>query len=128
MMYFLQIFVYSAMSDKSNKYEPGEFGYWWTIIKGKKDIEGVDCKRGIDASCEGLTSLRGAPRSIDGNFYCSDNRLTSLEHCPKRVANKRHPGRFLTGSGFVDIQLWAVVSPGFDKNRFLCLDDILHVY
>jgi len=70
----------------SNKYEPGEFGYWWTVTMGKKDIEGVDCKRGIDASCEGLTSLRGAPRSIDGNFYCSDNRLTSLEHCPKRVA------------------------------------------
>jgi len=23
-----------------NKYEPGEFGYWWTVTKKREDIEG----------------------------------------------------------------------------------------
>jgi len=70
----------------SNKYEPGEFGYWWTIIKGKKDIEGVDYQTGIDVSCEDLTSLRGSPRSVGRGFWCNDNKLTSLRYCPEKVA------------------------------------------
>jgi hypothetical protein len=32
-----------------------------------------------------LTSLEGCPKSVCGDFYCHSNRLTSLEGCPKSV-------------------------------------------
>ena len=32
-----------------------------------------------------LTSLKGAPESVDGAFSCSNNMLTSLKGAPKRV-------------------------------------------
>jgi len=32
-----------------------------------------------------LTSLEGAPSSVDGYFYCFDNKLTSLEGAPSSV-------------------------------------------
>jgi len=32
-----------------------------------------------------LTSLEGAPKSVGGNFYCGYNKLTSLEGAPKSV-------------------------------------------
>ena len=32
-----------------------------------------------------LTSLEGCPKEINGNFNCSDNKLSSLKHCPKEV-------------------------------------------
>jgi hypothetical protein len=32
-----------------------------------------------------LTSLQGAPSSVDGDFYCRDNKLTTLEGAPKTV-------------------------------------------
>jgi hypothetical protein len=32
-----------------------------------------------------LTSLEGAPKSVGGNFYCGYNKLTSLEGCPEYV-------------------------------------------
>lgn len=32
-----------------------------------------------------MTSLRGAPRTITGEFNCSDNKLTSLEYAPVKV-------------------------------------------
>jgi hypothetical protein len=32
-----------------------------------------------------LTSLEGAPSSVGGNFFCSDNKLTSLERAPSSV-------------------------------------------
>jgi hypothetical protein len=32
-----------------------------------------------------LTSLEGAPQTVNGNFYCSDNELTSLEGAPQTV-------------------------------------------
>ncbi len=38
--------------------------------------------------CEGneLTSLKGCPSEVGGNFRCDDNNdLTSLEGCPKKV-------------------------------------------
>jgi len=69
----------------SNKYNPGEFGYWWTVTMERKDIECLDYEDEIDASFESLTSLRGAPRIVTGNFWCNNNRLTSLEHCPESV-------------------------------------------
>jgi hypothetical protein len=37
--------------------------------------------------CSGnkLTSLEGCPNYIDGDFYCYKNKLTTLEGCPKYV-------------------------------------------
>lgn len=32
-----------------------------------------------------LTSLEGAPQSVDGDFSCNDNHLTSLEGAPQYV-------------------------------------------
>jgi hypothetical protein len=32
-----------------------------------------------------LTSLKGAPTSIDGKFYCMDNKITSLEGAPSSI-------------------------------------------
>ena len=33
-----------------------------------------------------LTSLEGAPQSVDGDFYCHNNLLTSLEGAPQKVS------------------------------------------
>lgn len=33
-----------------------------------------------------LTSLRGCPKSVNGYFSCSSNELTSLEFAPKKVS------------------------------------------
>jgi len=52
----------------SNKYKKGEFGYWWTVTKGNEDIDGIDYRGDIKASDKGLYSLRGAPRSVSGDF------------------------------------------------------------
>jgi len=70
----------------SEKYQPGEFGYWWTVTKGNEDIEGMDYPSVIDASNVVLVSLFGAPRSTGGNFWCTNNNLTSLKHCPQKVS------------------------------------------
>ena len=32
-----------------------------------------------------LTSLEGCPKEVGGSFYCYNNKLTSLEHCPKKI-------------------------------------------
>ena len=34
-----------------------------------------------------LTTLKGSPRWVDGSFYCSSNRLPSLEFCPDYVGS-----------------------------------------
>ena len=88
------------------EYKEGEFGYWWTVINGNKDIEGkvyagsIACYHssltslkgapkevggGLDCSCNKLTTLKGAPEKVGGSFYCSYNQLTSLEGAPKEV-------------------------------------------
>jgi hypothetical protein len=40
-----------------------------------------------------LTSLEGAPKVVNGNFYCDSNKLTSLKGSPKiikRFFNCKH--------------------------------------
>ncbi len=45
-----------------------------------------------------LTSLINSPKYVTGNFGCSNNRLTSLEHAPKFVGGtfycRLNPGKF----------------------------------
>jgi hypothetical protein len=45
----------------------------------------ADSSGDIDVSEEGLTSLEGAPQTVDRNFNCRDNKLTSLEGAPQTV-------------------------------------------
>ena len=42
-----------------------------------------------DFFCNGnnLTSLEGAPKTVNGDFGCGHNKLTSLEHSPKNVGD-----------------------------------------
>ena len=44
-------------------------------------------KVGGDFYCTGnkLTSLQGAPSEVGGNFYCFENQLTSLQGAPSKV-------------------------------------------
>jgi hypothetical protein len=53
-----------------NRMLPVQFG----VVKGDFVVSGMK-----------LTSLRGAPYSVNGDFACSMNNLTSLEHAPKTV-------------------------------------------
>jgi len=41
----------------------------------------------VDFSCSAnqLTTLAGAPQTVDGEFYCRNNQLTTLEGAPKTV-------------------------------------------
>jgi hypothetical protein len=42
--------------------------------------------KNIDITSKRLTSFPSdLPDEVVGNFFCSDNRLTSLEHCPTKV-------------------------------------------
>jgi len=42
----------------------------------------------LDCSYNNLTSLEGAPSSIDGSFICYKNNLTSLEGAPSSVGSR----------------------------------------
>ena len=48
-------------------------------------LEDVIVKGDFFCSNNSLTSLEGAPRKVGGGFYCSNNSLTSLEGSPKKV-------------------------------------------
>jgi len=51
------------------------------------DLTGQTYKGNIDVSDLGLTSLEGAPKSVDGYFDCSNtSNLTSLKGAPKSVS------------------------------------------
>ena len=67
------------------KYKKGEFGYWWIVINGNKDIEGKVYAGSISCRCSSLVSLKGAPKEVVGGFYCNDNALTTLKGAPEKV-------------------------------------------
>ena len=67
------------------KFKKGEFGYWWTVINGNKDIEGKVYAGSISCRCSSLVSLKGAPKEVVGGFYCNDNALTTLKGAPEKV-------------------------------------------
>ena len=67
------------------KYKKGEFGYWWTVENGNKDIEGKVCVGSIYCYHSSLTSLKGAPKEVSGYFDCSCNKLTTLKGAPEKV-------------------------------------------
>lgn len=67
------------------KYKEGEFGYWWTVVKGNKDIEGKVYVGIISCRCSSLVSLKGAPKEVGDGFDCSYNKLTSLKDFPQKT-------------------------------------------
>jgi len=71
-----------------DKIEESELPYF---IKFNKTL-------GFSCSKNNLTSLRGCPKIVEGNFYCYANKLTSLEGAPKEVSKNfvchNNPGNF----------------------------------
>ena len=45
----------------------------------------IDVDRHVDLLDKGLTKLPLKFNKVNGSFYCSNNKLTSLEGCPKEV-------------------------------------------
>ena len=43
-----------------------------------KSIWELNEEKNIDISSEGLSSLKGMPEIVSGDFYCNHNNLTSL--------------------------------------------------
>ena len=71
--------------ETTSKYKKGEFGYWWTVIEGHEDIEGRVYGGRIDCHNEYITSLKGCPKEVEGDFHCYKNELASLEYAPQKV-------------------------------------------
>ena len=56
--------------------------------QGLKNFKGVafgHVKGNFNCDSNQLTSLDGAPKTVDGSFYCGSNQLTSLEGAPQTV-------------------------------------------
>ncbi len=56
---------------------------------GLSDLKGVkfgNVSAGFYCSYNKLTSLEGAPRKVEGNFWCYENKITSLEGAPGKVS------------------------------------------
>ena len=49
------------------------------------DLSAVTVNGDFDCSCNRLTSLVGAPKSVGGDFDCYDNQLTTLDGAPQTV-------------------------------------------
>ena len=50
------------------------------------DLSSVIVKGSFTIAANNLTSLKGCPREVGGDFWCHHNALTSLEGCPSKVA------------------------------------------
>ena len=72
-------------ANETSKYQKGDFGYWWTVEEGNEDIEGKVYNGDISGFVHNLTSLKGAPKEVKGDFDCSHNNLTSLKGAPEKV-------------------------------------------
>ena len=63
-------------------------GQFYCHFQGLTDLKGVRFgKVSGDFGCESnqLTSLEGAPQTVDGDFGCNHNQLTSLDGAPQTV-------------------------------------------
>lgn len=54
------------------------------------DLSSVIVKGNFYCLSNKLTSLKGAPQSVDGDFNCCGNQLTSLTGGPRRVGGRFH--------------------------------------
>jgi hypothetical protein len=81
---FMDIDVKFIKLKKVNDYVWLKGGQWTEIPEWLKDVE-ID--GGFYCSYNKLTTLKNCPKNITGNFYCDYNQLTSLEGCPKTINN-----------------------------------------
>ena len=63
------------------------FVYFQQQAIGTFKVKFGEVKGDFDCGQTELSSLFGAPDSVEGNFYCNNNYLTSLIHLPKKVKN-----------------------------------------
>ena len=81
------------------------------MLRGRGRLRGQDLGRGVDetgdfdCSYNELTSLEGAPTTVNGHFNCIENDLTSLDGCPKKVDGDFDISK---GTGFTEDQIRAV--------------------
>ena len=74
-----------------------------------------------DFFCNGnnLTSLEGAPKTVNGDFGCGHNKLTSLEGSPKSVGGRFYCGfNNLTSLTGAPKFVGGVFSCGFNEIKF----------
>ena len=74
-----------------------------------------------DFFCNGnnLTSLEGAPKTVNGDFGCGHNKLTSLEGSPKSVGGSFYCGfNNLTSLTGAPKFVGGVFSCGFNEIKF----------
>jgi hypothetical protein len=80
-------------TENSWKYNPSTGlvdvdGDFYCREQGLTDLKGVKfgkVRGGFNCYGNQLTTLEGAPQTVDGDFYCNDNRLTSLVGAPQSV-------------------------------------------
>ena len=63
-------------------------GDFWCSGQGLTDLKGVrfgKVRGDFDCHDNELTTLEGAPQTVNGDFYCYDNALTTLVGAPKTV-------------------------------------------
>lgn len=86
-----------------------------------------DCRRSL------LTTLKGSPVYVGGNFRVTDNELTTLEHCPKVICeNFFASGNLLTTlkyfpesiGGFISIECDQSIYTKDSENYY---EHILHI-
>ena len=63
----------------------GDFDCTSQGLKDFKEVGFGHVKGNFYCDNNQLTSLEGAPRTVDGDFYCRSNQLTSLEGAPRTV-------------------------------------------
>jgi hypothetical protein len=64
---------------------PGNFNISGKNLIRLPDLSSVSVDGDFYCYNNQLTSLEGAPQSVGGNFACDNNRLTSLKHGPQSV-------------------------------------------
>jgi len=55
------------------------------LLEKLPDLSNIKCKYDFYCYNNQLTTLEGAPQSVNGAFYCSNNQLTTLEGAPQSV-------------------------------------------
>ena len=101
-------------------------GHDLTSLKGAPESVGGNfyCGRNM------LMSLEGAPESVGGDFYCSSNSLMTLVGAPEKIVGNFSCDEFIIDRGKWGIEGWLeVLEKGTDKAKSLILtllsDDLL---
>lgn len=77
-----------SVSDEPQRNErPADATEWTFADWFGRDLTGETYEGSIDCDIYygSITSLKGAPKIVTGDFDCSENRLTSLEFGPEKV-------------------------------------------